>query len=310
MRQNIIDLGLSRLVVGTVQFGLPYGIANRTGQPSLDQVCEILECAVRGGATTLDTAAEYGDSEVVLGRALKEIGALDRVTIISKVRHVKHMEQERSSGNVEKWIRNSVVSSLDRLGIESLPLCLFHDTNDIIYMDILLDLKRKGLVQHVGTSVSGPDQMERVISTSEVEAIQVAVSMLDQRILRSGDLAKATAAGIAVFVRSIYLQGLIVMPIDEIIPELREVVPVLRRLRCIASEAGLTMPEMALRYGLSLPGITGVLTGVETVQQMEANLALAAKGPLPSNVVGEINNAVPELPDEILFPWHWPGSMK
>jgi aryl-alcohol dehydrogenase-like predicted oxidoreductase len=308
--QNVFDLDFSQLVVGTVQFGLPYGIANRIGQPSLDQVCEILTCAVEGGATTLDTAATYGESEAVLGRALTKTGLLDQVTIISKVRHVRYMEQERTVENVGNWIRDSVVSSLARLGIESLPLCLFHDTNDIGYIDALLKLKKEGLVQHVGASAFRPDQVESVISTPGVEAIQVAINLLDQRILKSGNLARAAAAGIAVFVRSIYLQGLIVMPIDEIIPELQEVIPTRRVLQRIASKAGLTMPEMALRYGLSLPGVTGVLTGVETVEQMAANIAIAARGPLPADIVEQINSAVPDLPDRILLPWHWPGALR
>jgi len=310
MGRSISDVGFSRLVVGTAQFGLPYGIANRIGQPSFEEVCRILECAIGGGATTLDTAAEYGESEAVLGRALREIGALDRVTIVSKVRHVKHMDREPTPGNVRRWIRDSVSSSLSHLGIESLPLCLFHDTSDIAYMDMLLDLKKEGLVQHVGVSVAVPEQMEEVLSTPGVEAIQVAVSMLDQRLLRSGHLARAAAAGLAIFVRSVYLQGLIVMPVEEIIPELQEAVPVLCRLRRIAGEAGLSMPEMALRYGLSLPGVTGVLTGVETVEQMAENIAIAARGPLPPDLVEEINDAVPDLPETILFPWHWPGAMR
>jgi aryl-alcohol dehydrogenase-like predicted oxidoreductase len=310
MSHNIFDVNLSRLVVGTAQFGLPYGIANRVGQPSFEKVCEILACAIEGGATTLDTAAAYGESESVLGRALKEIGALDRVTIVSKVLHVKYMEQERTLKNVENWIRNSVVSSLTRLGIQSLPLCLLHDTSDIDYINMLLDLKREGLVQHVGVSVMAPHQMERVISTPGVEAIQISSSMLDQRILRSGDLARAAAAGMMIFVRSIFLQGLIVMPIEDIIPELQEVIPVRRVLQRITSQTGLTMPEMALRYGLSLPGVSGVLTGVETVEQMAANVAIAARGPLPLDSVEEIHSAVPDLPDTILYPWHWPGAMR
>ena len=311
MEQNIFDVNFSRLVVGTVQFGLPYGIANRTGQPSVEDVCKILACAVEGGATTLDTAAAYGESEVVLGRALKEIGVLNQVTIVSKVLPFRYMEQERTLENVENWIRNSVVSSLAHLRIESLPLCLLHDADDIAYIDMLLDLKKEGLVQHVGVSVFTPEEMEGVISTPGVEAIQIAANMLDQQILKSGGLARATAAGMAVFVRSIYLQGLLVMPIDEIIPELQEVIPARHALQRIADDTGLTMPEMALRYGLSLPGVTGVLTGVETVEQMAANIEMAARGPLPSDIINEIDNAVPDLSDTILFfPWRWPGAMR
>ena len=126
MAPSVLDVGFSKLVVGTVQFGLPYGIANRTGQPDLAQVCEILTCAIDGGATTLDTAAGYGESEEVLGKALEELGAHSRVTIISKVRPVRYMKQERTEHSVKEWMRASVRSSLERLGIERLPLCLFH----------------------------------------------------------------------------------------------------------------------------------------------------------------------------------------
>jgi aryl-alcohol dehydrogenase-like predicted oxidoreductase len=310
MVESILDLKFSRLAVGTVQFGLPYGVANRTGQPSFRQVCEILVCAIENGATTLDTAAAYGESESILGRALREIGALDQVTIVSKVRHLKTMGQEHTSENVEWWIRDSVASSLARLGIDSLPVCLFHDTVDVAYTDVLLELKREGLVQYVGVSVIKPEQMGMVLSTPGVEAIQISTNMLDQRIRRSEDLAAAADAGMAVFVRSIYLQGLLVMPLDEIVPELHQVLPFRQVLQDIAFDAGLTMPEMALRYGLSLPGVTSVLTGVETVEQMEANVRIAARGPLPPEVVQAVDKAVPDLSDTIvLSPWLWPGSM-
>ena len=310
MAESILDLGFSRLAVGTVQFGLPYGVANRTGQPSFKQVCEILACAIENGATTLDTAAAYGESESVLGQALREIGALDRVTIVSKIRHLKTMEQEQTPENEERWIRDSVVSSLERLGIGSLPVCLFHDTVDIARMDVLLALKREGLVQHAGVSVVRPGQMAMVLSTPGVEAIQVPMNMLDQRIKRSGDLAKAAGRGMVVFVRSVYLQGLLVMPLDEIKPVLQQVVPVRQALQDIAAGAGLTMPEMALRYGLSLPGVSSVLTGVETVAQMETNARIAADGPLPHQIIQAIDGAVPDLSDTIILsPWMWPEAM-
>lgn len=311
MTQRILDLDFSRLVVGTAQFGLPYGIANRTGQPSFEEVCRILACAVENGATTLDTAAAYGESEVVLGRALAEIGARDRVLIVSKVRHVKYMEQPRTPENVKARIRTSVTNSLARLRVDSLPVCLFHDAADRQYMDMLLDLKREGLVQHTGVSLGTPAELGKVLGRPGVEAVQVAGNMLDQRALRTGDLARAADASVAVFLRSVYLQGLLVMPEEEIIPELQEVVPVRRALQQIAGDAGLTLPEMALRFGLSMPGVTGVLTGVETAEQMAANADMVARGPLPSDIVVAIQRAVPDLGGSIVLnSTLWPGAMR
>lgn len=310
MPASIADLTFSPLVVGTAQFGLPYGIANRTGQPEFSEVCDIIRCAIENGATTFDTATAYGESEEVLGRALHEIGAHTQATIIAKVPHVSKMDAERTAANVKALIRRSVETSLKRLRLEQLPLCLFHDTADIEYMEVLLALKAEGLVRHVGVSVVRPDQFEAVLSTPGVEAAQIAASLLDQRILRSGNLARAVQAGMAVFIRSVYLQGLIVMPEDDIHESLRAVIPVRRQLEMIASEAGMTVTEMALRYALSLPGITGVLTGVETVAQMKENAVMARRGKLNESLMQRISQAVPTLPETILFPWYWPGAMR
>ena len=309
MAASILDLGLSRLAVGTVQFGMSYGIANRSGQPSYREVCDILACAVESGVTTLDTAAAYGDSESVLGRALREIGATERVTIVSKVLPVQRMEQARTPENAARWIRSSVISSLERLGTDSLPVCLLHRTEDIPHMEAMLELKREGLVQHIGVSAGPPEEMVAILSTPGVEAVQVPLNLLDQRVPRSGNLRRATESGIAIFVRSIYLQGLLLMPEDEIAPDLRDVVPFRRALQRIAGEGGLTMAELALRYGLSLPGVTSVLTGVETVEQMQANIDIVAQGPLPPTIMAEIDEAVPDLSETIILsPWLWPSS--
>jgi aryl-alcohol dehydrogenase-like predicted oxidoreductase len=98
------------------------------------------------------------------------------------------------------------------------------------------------------------------------------------------------------------------MPVEEIVPELQDVVPFRRALQRIAREAGLTMAELALRYGLSLSGVTSVLTGVETVEQMQANIDIVAQGPLPPEIITEIDEAVPDLSETItLSPWLWPS---
>lgn len=310
MGDSLNDLKFSRLVVGTVQFGLRYGIANRAGQPDFEQVCEIIRYAVEHGATTFDTAAMYGESEGVLGRALQVTGLTDKATVITKIRHVAKMPGKRTPAAVETWIRDSIQTSLRQLRMERLPLVLVHDTNDIEYMDILLKLKEEGLVRHLGVSVMAPDQMPRVLCTPGVEAIQIAASLLDQRILRAGHLARAAQAQLAVFVRSIYLQGLLLLAEEETPPTLHKVLPTRRSLERIACRAGLNLAEMALRYGLSLAGVTGVLVGVETQAQMKQNVDMASAGRLPANLLREIEEAVPLLPDEVLFPGSWAGAMK
>jgi aryl-alcohol dehydrogenase-like predicted oxidoreductase len=307
---SVMSENFSSLVVGTAQFGMPYGIGNRRGQPSFSEVCDILRCAIDNGATTFDTAVAYGESEEILGRALSELRAHNQATVITKVPSVSSAGASPTPSAATAWIRETIETSLKRLRLEQLPLCLFHDADDIVHMEALLSLKAAGLVRHVGVSVARPDQLDAVLTTPGVEAIQVAASLLDQRILRSGSLTRAAEAGMAVFIRSVYLQGLVLMPESDIAGDLREVIPIRRELEALASDAGMPMAELALRYALSLPGVTGILTGVETPEQMAQNTAIARRGRLDDSMMRQIAESVPELSETILFPLHWPNAWR
>ena len=149
----------------------------------------------------------------------------------------------------------------------------------------------------------------RVVESGLADAIQLPTSMLDTSFLRSGVFDAARARGTALFVRSIYLQGLLLMPEKDILPELVEVIPVRRRLEAIAQNAGMTPAELAARYVMSLPGVSCAVVGVETLEQMRKNAALFAKPPLDDSLMQVIAQAVPVLPEKILFPGLWSKRM-
>ena len=207
------EFALSRLMLGTVQLGLPYGIANRTGQPSYQEARAILACAYEGGVNCLDTAAIYGSSEEVLGRALAELRIAEEMTIVSKVHH---MAQGLDATAAAAIVEESVVQSLKRLRLETLPICLFHIEENFSYAEALLRLRERGLVRHIGASVMTPAATSTIIDTGQAETLQIPTSVLDRRFShpgggtpapRAGVIEEAAEHGIAVFVRSIYLQG-------------------------------------------------------------------------------------------------------
>jgi len=301
-------LDISALTLGTVQFGLPYGIANKTGQPPYAEVLAILGAAVEGGVTCLDTAAVYGTREEVLGRALAELGLKDRMVVVTKVTQMA--DEGVSAQQADAIIEESVNRSLRNLKLDQIPLCLFHlETNWLHYSDSLLKLKEKGLVRHVGSSVSFPETTLRIIGSGLAEAVQMPTSILDHRFLRQGIPALAARKGVALFVRSIYLQGLLLMKDEEILPELAAVIPVIHSLRAIAAEAGMGLTELAVRYMLSVPEVTSLVVGVERADQMRENTALFSKGPLPGDLRANVEHAVPDLPEAILFPRNWSKRM-
>lgn len=294
-------------MLGTVQFGLPYGIANQSGQPSYKTVLDILACALEGGVNCLDTAAGYGQSEEVLGRALSEMAVVDQVTVVTKV---VHMAPEYPSQHVaDRIVEQSVMNSLKRLGLEQLAICLFHTEVDFRYIESLLKLKDKGLVAHVGASVMTPEATRKILASRCAEAVQVPANVLDHRFIDAGVFDDAKRSGAALFVRSVYLQGLILMPEGQILPELREVIPHRRRLESLASEAGVTLAELAARYALTIDGSTCALVGVDSVEQLRDNIALFSKGPLPEDLMTAVAEAIPNLPESILMPNRWSKRM-
>jgi aryl-alcohol dehydrogenase-like predicted oxidoreductase len=296
------DLRLSTLMLGTAQFGLPYGVANRKGQPSYREVLEILACAHEGGVNSLDTAATYGNSEEVLGKALNELGLTGQMTIVTKVRY---MADHLSVAAADAIVEESVSGSLRRLGLESLPICLFHREENFCYAESLLKLRERGLVQHIGCSVLTPSGTAPILDSQQAEALQIPANLFDHRFRRAQAFNEAARQGTAVFVRSAFLQGLLLMPEADIPPDLARVVPLRHSLESLAHEAGMTMRELAARYVLGLQGLTSVVVGVESIAQMQDNLALFSAGALPTTLMRQVEETVPVLSDKILLPNQW-----
>ncbi len=295
-------------MLGTVQLGLPYGIANTSGQPSPSEAARIVAAAVECGVNALDTAAVYGTSEEVLGRAMADLGLRDRLVVASKVAQMA--ESGIGAAEADRIVEESVTRSLRLLRLERLPICLFHlESNWLLYSDSLLRLKEKGLVLHAGSSVNFPGPARQIIEGGGAEAVQMPASILDHRFLRQGIPAAAAARGTALFARSIYLQGLLLLPETDVTPEHAEVIPVRRALEGLAREAGATLAELAVRYLLSLGGVTCLVVGAETEAQVRRNAALFERGPLEPGLVRRIAEMVPDLPDRILYPGNWSKKM-
>lgn len=293
----------SRMMLGTVQLGLDYGIANRGGRPSWEEARAIIGGAVAGGVNCFDTAAAYGGSEAVLGRAFALLNLAGKVLVTGKIRP---LAPGLTTAGAAREVRASLRQSLERLRLERLAVCLMHREENACYLPALQEMKAAGLVESVGLSVYNPEAALAVLREGMVDALQVPASILDHRFRRAGVFDAARAAGVAVFVRSVYLQGLLLMPEAEIPAALATILPTRRRLGETARAAGLTAAELAVRYILGLPGATSVLVGVETAAQLKENLALFRNGPLDAALVEELEGIVPDFPDQVLIPSLWP----
>lgn len=300
------DVKFSRLMLGTAQFGLPYGVANKIGQPSPREILEILKCAHEGGINCLDTAATYGESEERIGQALAELGIASEMIVVTKV---CALADNLSSKTADAIVEQSVVNSLKKLRLETLPFCLFHREENFRYVESLQKLQARGLVQYIGCSMMTTAPAVNILGSGLAAALQIPANLFDHRFRKLGVLPTAREQNVAIFVRSIYLQGLLLMPDADIPAELAQVIPLRHKLHTLAREAGIEMSALAARYILSLEGVTCAVVGVESVLQMRENLELFSAGPLPDALVAKINEIIPEMPNEILLPNLWSKRM-
>lgn len=296
---------LSRLMLGTVQFGLPYGVANRTGQPAYEAVREMVRVAVDAGINCFDTASAYGTSESILGRALGELGLADQLLIVTKVAPLTDQALAEAPA-AERAIRDSIERSRQCLRIDRLPLVLFHRAEDAVYGDLMEDLKREGRIERWGVSGDhDPETALRLLDDPRIEALQLPGNLLDRRHVNRGVYQAAERAGVALFVRSVYLQGLLRMPEAEIPGRLRAVIDPRRQLAALASRFGLTLGELAVRYVLSQPGVVAVVVGCETIEQLRENIALIERGTLEPELLEAVAAITVDLPDDVITPSMW-----
>ena len=283
--------GFSKLMLGTVQFGMNYGVANTTGKPSFETAKAILKAAYDGGVTSLDTAPAYGDSEEVIGRALENLGLSDRFRIVTKIPKLP------DGCDAEKFIAESLENSLRRLRIDRAAAAIFHAESDARYLDVLKSMIGRGLIEAAGVSLNTTGHRD---DGKDADCLQVPASLLDRRFDDCFG-----QKGRHIFVRGAYMQGMLLMPEENIfISEVRE-------RRCKLEKLGMPMAELALRYLFSKPETKSILTGVETVAQLEENIRIAALPPLGESDLRAVDAiAFPELPEVCVSPHFWPQYKK
>lgn len=269
---------VERIVLGTVQFGLDYGISNTGGAVPSTEVSDILTLAYLSGIRMLDTAVAYGDSESVLG-TLDDIAA--PFEIVTKTVPIRTGQ----IGDVElELIEQGIRRSLNRLRRDRLAALLVHDARDLLgrggerLWALLERHKTAGHATRIGVSVYDADEIEAVLKRFPVELIQLPLSVFDQRLIEDGTLGRLAARGIAVHARSLFLQGLLLMRPEDVPETLRFATPFLMRWQNACAEAKVARLEAALGFALAQP-IEGLVIGVHSRGHLAECLA-ALKQPL------------------------------
>ena len=273
-----------QLCLGTVQFGLPYGITNQTGQVHEREVRRILDFAAKSGISLLDTAQAYGSAEEVVGHCWPQQAQRQ---LISKL----------PAGAPRKTWEENLFNSLQRLKTPKLDGFLLHRASDLrapageALLYWLESLRDRGLVNRIGVSIYTASDLEG-LPLDRMQLVQRPLSIYDHRLIRDGTIEKLRELGIAVHVRSVLLQGLLLQPPlhwpNHLSPGFRD-----HHSRWVIHN-----------HHLGLSSLEGALGFVRQLEQIEAVLV----GVLSRNELSEIMRAwtkISTYPQDTELDWAW-----
>jgi aryl-alcohol dehydrogenase-like predicted oxidoreductase len=293
----------ARLVLGTAQLGMPYGIANEVGQPQFEDSRRIIQTAFEKGIAEFDTAQTYGNSEKVLGRIFVDLQINRNVRVISK------LHPEIDFLNKEK-IRASVETSISNMKVERLHGLMLHEEHLLDKLDgalgeTLSGMVRDRMVQHIGASVYTPFRAKQALKSGLMNMVQIPTSIVDRRFINAGIFELADACRKTLYVRSAFLQGLILMNADSLPDHMKKAEWILHKLDEVAGNLHLSRKSIALLYLREKAKNARIVFGAETADQVRQNVTIWGKEELSTGAFHEIDRNFVDVEDEILNPASW-----
>jgi len=283
----------SRFILGTVQFGMDYGINNSLGKPSKQKVFEILDNAYEENITELDSADVYGNAQELI---VEYIRSKKRDFLVN----TKFRDGEIS-------ISKQLQQTLQQLHLTKANVYFFHRFEDMLHhpgsLDELLDLKGKGLIAKTGVSIYTNEEFFKTIKTKNIDVIQLPLNLLDNYSKRGDLVCMAKEQGKILQVRSVFLQGLFFKKQQTWPPHLLPLFKYVSRLQEIASKYDLTMYDLALNYVLSKKEIDRVIIGIDSVEQLVNNIRVQ-KITMNEELSGKID-AINVEEESLLYPYNW-----
>lgn len=280
-----------------------YGVANQSGRPSEEQARALVQSAVGQGLSWFDTAAAYGDSEAVLGRAFTTLGVQEQVNVISKG---SILSAEGDS------LTSRVNHSMQRLSVPRLHTWLLHDEKELSAWDERTRREAQSLrddqrVGSFGVSVYQPEQAIVAVEKHALTAVQFPASPLDRRFLRKRISNRLANTGAQLYIRSVYLQGLCLMEPTQVPPHISRGREAVQTLADFCQRRGFERDQFCLQYVLQRTADTGarLVIGVERLEQLTRNAAILSASPISPASLDEWDAHWPDDINDLILPYRW-----
>ena len=270
---------MSKIALGTVQFGIDYGVNSVAGQVDPKEVKKIFSYAHSTNIGLLDTAPAYGNSEKILGRM-----NISNFKVVTKTRHFDSLE---INNNDVKLLNNDFHHSLKDLKQDSVYGVLVHNADDLLkpgsekLFDQLKELKQAEKIVKIGVSVYDHIQLQSILDNFDIDLVQLPFNILDRRMIDNGVLATLRSKGVEVHARSVFLQGLLLMSEQNRPDKFNRWSGLWGIWHEWLNDNQITALEVAIRHAISMPEISKVLVGVDNVDQLK-EIVTASSGVLPN----------------------------
>ena len=257
---------MSKIILGTVQFGLDYGINNKVGKPDYNEVKSIFDYANKNNINFLDTAEAYGNSQEIIGEY--HANSNNKFEVITK------FSAERC--DLPENISERIYHHLKTMNIDSIYCYMFHNYDDFknyfnLFKLELLELKSRNIIKKIGVSLHSNHDINDVLKCKYIELIQTPFNLLDNMSKREKVFIKAKKNGVEIHTRSTFLQGLFFKDLDTIEGKIIVLKKYLLELKRLVNKNEIN--NLVLKYVCSNSNIDAVLLGVDNVSQLKNNLS-------------------------------------
>ena len=287
---------INKIVLGTAQFGLNYGIANKKGKVPIRDIKKIKKLSLARGMTTLETAQAYGKAEKILGSM-----NFKNFNHISKFQKLKM----NNASNLKKHLNLVANNSLRRLKLKKIYAFLFHDAKDLLskngksIFQALSELKKTGTIMNIGVAVYDLSELEILIKRFKFDIVSVPFNLFDKRFENSSTIKKLKQQNIKIYGRSIFLQGLLLMKFKNLPIFFRKWENVFLKYEKFISQKKFSKFEICLSQALNSKILDKVVVGVDNFSQFEKLIKVT------SNIKKIFSPDFGEIDHELINPSKW-----
>jgi len=289
-----------KIILGTAQIGLNYGVTNTVAKPSTDMVRDLMDLAYQSGILTVDSAEHYGNANQILGEY--HINSGNVFNVINKILRYPCPQSKLGQYRIE------VIKTLDRLSIEQYDTLMVHDYSLILqeryYSDFFQALKQEGLTRRIGVSVQSPDLVLKIADTFPVDVIQLPFNIFDQSMLHSGIMGELKQRGIEIHVRSVFLQGILLNELNSLPNYFQQYSSVFDGYDEVCLMHNLTKLEATLSFILTHPEVDCMVIGCQNKHELD-EIVTTYKNILSSSIRGIDFNVLSQSDESLINPTKW-----